>query len=184
MAARMTKPIKCKSIKVYNDILVEEWKDILDYEGLYKISNWGRVWSCRQNKILTLHRCQSDYVFIGLHKDGKVKTFRIHRLVAQHFIPNPDNLPEVNHIDEDKDNNRIDNLEWCDHKTNCNYGTRIARCVAGSSKPVVCVETGLIYPSGKYADMMFGNRQGSIAAVLSPKSRSKTAYGYHWEYLD
>ena len=51
MATRMTKPKKCESIKVYNDILVEEWKDILDYEGLYKISNWGRVWSCRQNKI-------------------------------------------------------------------------------------------------------------------------------------
>ena len=107
----------------------------------------------------------------------------LRRILCQPNRHHPDNLPEVNHIDEDKDNNRIDNLEWCDHKANCHHGTRIARCAAGNSKPVVCIETGLIYPSGKYADMMFGNRQGRIAKVLSLKSRSKTAYGYHWEYL-
>ena len=116
----------------------EIWKDILGYEGLYRVSNWGRIWSCRKNKILKLHTCQSDYVYIGLHKDGKVNPYKVHRLVAQTFIPNPNNLPEVNHIDEDKNNNRWDNLEWCDHKTNCNHGTRIARCAAGNPEAGSC----------------------------------------------
>lgn len=57
MATRMTKPNKCEATTVDNGILMEEWKDILGYEGLYKVSNWGRIWSCRQNKILILHRC-------------------------------------------------------------------------------------------------------------------------------
>lgn len=182
MSVRRTKPIKCEPVVVPKNFK-EEWKDIKGYEGLYKVSNCGRVYSLISNKLLILHRCQSDYVWIGLHKDCKTKNFKVHRLVAEHFIPNPNNLPEVNHIDEDKDNNRIDNLEWCDHKTNCHHGTRIARCAAGNSKPVVCVETGLIYPSGKFADMMFGHKQGGVAQCLSAKSRSKTMYGFHWEYV-
>lgn len=182
MATRMTKPIKCEPIIVPQDFK-EEWKDIKGYEGLYKISNCGRVYSLRQNKLLTLHRSQSDYVYIGLHKECKVRNFRVHRLVAEHFIPNLNNLTEVNHIDEDKDNNCVTNLEWVSHKDNCNHGTRNRRCAEGSSRPVVCVETGLIYPSGKFADMMFGYKQGRIASCLSPKSRAKTAYGFHWEYV-
>lgn len=184
MSALITKPIRCDPIIPEESILKEEWKDIHEYEGLYKISNWGRVWSCKQNKILILHRCNNNYVYVALHKNNKVKTFRIHRLVAYHFIDNPNNLAEVNHIDEDKDNNCILNLEYCSHKYNCNHGTRIYRSVKGNSKPVICIETGIIYPSGAYADRMFGHKQGKIASVLSNKSRLKTAYGFHWEFVD
>ena len=162
----------------------EIWKDILGYEGLYRVSNWGRVWSCRKNKILKLHTCQSDYVYIGLHKDGKVKSYKIHRLVAQTFIPNPNNLPEVNHIDEDKSNNRWDNLEWCDHKTNCNHGTRIARCAAGNSKPVKCIETGVIYSSATEAGKQLGIDQGWICNCINKKNRCRSTYGLHWEYVE
>ena len=97
--------------------------------------------------------------------------------------PNPNNLPEVNHIDEDKNNNRWDNLEWCDHKTNCNHGTRIARCAAGNSKPVRCIETGVIYSSATEASKQLGIDQGWICNCINKKNRCKSTHGLHWEYV-
>lgn len=161
----------------------EIWRDVKDYKGLYKISSNGRVWSCRQNKVLKLHTCQSGYWFIGLHKAGKVKSYKVHRLVAQHFIPNPNNLPEVNHIDEDKSNNGVDNLEWTTHKENCNHGTRIKRCADKHCKPVRCIETGIIYRSATDAARELGINQGWIANCLSDKSRVISTKGLHWEYV-
>lgn len=101
----------------------EIWKDIEGYEGLYQISNLGRVWSVRK-EIYRKPCIVSNYYGVSLTKDGHYDTFSIHRLVAEAFIPNPLNLPQVNHIDEDKLNNRADNLEWCTAKYNCNYGGR------------------------------------------------------------
>ena len=110
----------------------EIWRDIKNYEGLYQISNLGRVKRLRfinrhlnfeKEKILKPYKDGGNYYFvIGLHKDGKRKYKAIHRLVAETFIPNPNNYPVVNHKDENKLNNRIDNLEWCTHKYNSNYG--------------------------------------------------------------
>ena len=101
----------------------EIWADIEGYEGLYQISNLGRVWSIRK-EIYMKGGLVSDYYGVSLTKDGHYDTFSIHRLVAKAFIPNPLNLPQVNHKDEDKFNNRVDNLEWCDAKYNSNYGLR------------------------------------------------------------
>ena len=110
---------------------MEEWKSIPGYEGLYEVSNLGRVRSVERcdrfnrkivSKILKPNYV-SGYLRVGMYKNKTFKYYLIHRLVAQAFLPNPDNLPEVNHKDEDKSNNRVDNLEWCDRSYNMNYGT-------------------------------------------------------------
>ena len=105
--------------------LEEIWKDIQGYEGQYMVSNLGRVKSFKKNSngnILKISDDGNGYKQISLYKNGKSKTWKIHRLVAIAFIPNPNDLPQVNHKDEDPSNNCVDNLEWCDGKYNSNYG--------------------------------------------------------------
>ena len=109
----------------------EEWRPIEGYEH-YEVSNLGRVRSWINNKwrrrsapkILSLHRLTKGYLGVSLSSAPKVsKTIKVHRLVAKAFIPNPDNLPQVNHKDENKTNNCVSNLEWCTNKYNLSYGT-------------------------------------------------------------
>lgn len=114
---------------------MEEWKSIPGYEGLYEISSYGRVKSLEisyvrkdgrmyhKPEIILKPNYVSGYLRVGMYKNKTFKYYLIHRLVAQAFLPNPDNLPEVNHLDEDKSNNRVENLEWCDRSYNMNYGT-------------------------------------------------------------
>lgn len=112
--------------------MIEEWRTVKGYEGLYEVSSLGRVRSLdrydRMNRfwkgrILNLHTGTGGYLFVALSSNGKEKNYLVHRLVAQAFLPNPDNLPQVNHRDEVKINNRVENLEWCDREYNINYGT-------------------------------------------------------------
>lgn len=120
-----------------NSGMEEIWKDIPGYEGFYQVSNMGRVkhlvewrgndYSARyisNPKIVLPHLDCNGYERIRLFMWGKGKPYRIHRLVAKAFIPNPNNYPQINHIDEDKTNNRVDNLEWCTQTYNNKYGTR------------------------------------------------------------
>ena len=115
----------------------EEWRTIEGYEGLYEVSNLGRVRSLdmyvkcgygnyrlHKGKVLSPTKDTNGYLRVVLSCNGKHKSITVHRLVAQTFILNPDNLPEVNHKDEDKTNNNVDNLEWCNRKYNINYGSR------------------------------------------------------------
>ena len=118
---------------------IEIWKDYKEYEGLYQASNLGRLrsldrWVSKngsmqfiKGRILKLGNHNKGYLSVGLCKNNKEKTYLVHRIIAETFIPNPDNLPFVNHKDEDKTNNSVDNLEWCDAKYNTNYGTAIER---------------------------------------------------------
>lgn len=118
---------------------MEIWKDIKGYEGLYQISNYGNVKSLerviednkgsyiKKEKILTPTINNRGYYHIGLRNNSKTKYYYVHRLVAEAFIPNPNNYPIINHKDEDKTNNKVDNLEWCTPKYNANYGTAIQR---------------------------------------------------------
>ena len=104
----------------------EIWKDIVDYENLYQISNYGNVKSLNYRRIGKEHLLKQTtnndgYKLIMLYKNGRGKMFSIHRLVAQTFIPNVLNKKEINHIDRDKTNNCANNLEWCTHKENTDY---------------------------------------------------------------
>ena len=106
----------------------EIWKSILGFED-YTVSNLGRVMN-KHGRIMKQSNHKQGYKLIGLKKDKKLYCKQVHRLVALAFIPNPDNLPQVNHKDECKTNNCVDNLEWCDAKYNINYGTGIQRHIA------------------------------------------------------
>lgn len=104
------------------------WKDIPGYEGLYQVSNTGKVRSLNykgtgKKKIWKYAITVNTYKKIALYKNGEIKYYYIHRLVAQAFMPNPNNYPVVNHKDENKSNNVVWNLEWCTQQYNCNYGT-------------------------------------------------------------
>lgn len=163
---------------------MEEWKDIKGYEGLYQVSTMGRVRSFHEyggikQRILRLKKCKSGYVSVALAKHGTYSYVFIHRLVAQTFIPNPENCPVVNHKDENKTNNRVDNLEWCSSKYNNNYGTRNQRAIESKNKSVLCVETGRVFDSLKSA-REFTHATG-IHKVA--KGRQRTSGGYHWRYV-
>ena len=111
------------------------------YEN-YQVSNLGRLMSLNygrtgKSKLMKPIDNSNGYLFVNLCKNGKRKITTIHRLVAEAFLPNPDNLPEVNHKDENKENNRVDNLEWISPKGNCNHGTRNERVAKTKSKPVL-----------------------------------------------
>ena len=102
--------------------LTEVWKDVANYEGLYKVSNFGNVYSCRKKRNMTLNPSEiTGYVVVGLCKDGIQKLRSVHRLVAEAFIPNPLNLPVVHHMDDNKQNNCVNNLKWCTQKENVHY---------------------------------------------------------------
>ena len=119
---------------------IEIWKDYKDYEGLYQASNLGRLRSldrwvksksgsvrlCK-GKILKLYTDKYGYLKVGLSKNNKVKNYLVHRIIAETFLPNTDNLPCVNHKDEDKTNNSVDNLEYCSVLYNNTYGTRLQK---------------------------------------------------------
>lgn len=109
----------------------EIWKDIKEYNGLYKVSNLGRIKN-KNDKILTTKKT-GIYNHILLCKNGERKNFTIHKLVAMAFVPNPNNLPCINHINENKEDNRANNLEWCSYKYNNNYGNRTKKVVEKNS---------------------------------------------------
>lgn len=102
--------------------MTEVWRDIDGYENKYQISNYGRIRSVKKNIILKPMVATNGYLVACLWKDNKQKKFLIHRLVAEYFIDNPNSYPEINHKDEDKTNNNANNLEWCTHLYNMNYG--------------------------------------------------------------
>ena len=115
----------------------------ISIDDRYSVSNFGRIKSSYANKekILKPFKDAGGYLKVDLRSKGKRKTMSVHRLVALAFIPNPNNLPEINHKDKNKENNYVDNLEWCTAKYNCNYGTRI-QCKSENCKKPVCSVDG------------------------------------------
>ena len=171
----------------------EIWKDVQGYEGLYAVSDLGRVKrlagkGCKNERILKPQYNSKGYLYVSLYKCGKSVHLAVHRLVAATFIPNPDKLPEVNHKDENKTNNRVDNLEYCDGKYNCNYGTRNERRSETQrnrkdlSKPILCVETGVIFQSAREASRWIHKKNAQTNILHCLKGRTITAYGYKWQY--
>lgn len=121
---------------------MEEWRTIEGYEGLYEVSNFGRVKSLKfdKEKVLQQGKNTNGYLYVVLYKEGKVKNFLVHRLVASAFIDNPNNYPCINHKDENPSNNCVDNLEWCDQKYNVNFGTGIQRRVANTDYKTLTIK--------------------------------------------
>ena len=178
------------------NLLHEVWKPIKGYEGLYEISSLGRVRSLDRlvkgkwgkikltGKILKGVKDKDGYLVITLSKDGKQKTFKIHRLVAIHFIPNPNNYKEINHKDENKENCKYKNLEWCDKKYNANYGTRNEKLskIKGKKVNQYDLQGNFIqtYHSVKYAEKITGIKH--IYDCCNCKL--KTCGGYVWRYVN
>lgn len=178
------------------------WKPIVDYEGLYEVSNTGQIRSLfRYKKTLKYNVTKRGYCTVELFKNKLSKRLLVHRLVAEAFIPNPDNLPQVNHIDENPQNNSVNNLEWCTAKYNMNYGegaktrhlkidytTEKRKQVArenGKARavPVVQIENGIMicaYENAKIASERTGVNHSHICDVANGKR--KTAGGYVWKY--
>lgn len=175
----------------------EVWKDVLGYEGLYKVSDRGNVYSvvrkdARGNKIggrmLKPSPNTGGYLHLQLCKNGIREDKLIHRLVLEAFVENPNNLPDVNHRDEVKTNNELSNLEWCDARYNNNYGTRIERFTQTLSKKVraVNVETGevLTFSSTSGAGRK-GYHQGSVSQACRGVYNiggGNLYRGYRWSY--
>lgn len=160
-------------------------KEIEGFPG-YFIEDNGRVWSEHSNKFLKPLHDTNGYLMVNLHKDGKQYSKRIHRLVAEAFIKNPNNYDQVNHIDENKENNNINNLEWCTVSYNNNYGTHYEKCVSAlktakrATKQVQCVETKQIFSSITEASNYYNMSRQNLHQVLNNPKR--TAGGYHWIY--
>ena len=164
---------------------MEIWKDIEGYEGLYQVSNLGRVKSLKSNKekILKSNSNGHNYLRLLLCKNNKKKSLLVHRLVAKAFIPNIDNLPEVNHKDEDKTNNCADNLEWCTAKYNSNFGTRKKRLSELKNKAVIQIKEEKvinIFKSAKEAKKKTGINKISACC----RNEFKQAGGYVWKYVE
>lgn len=179
----------------------EVWKNISGYEGLYQVSNLGRIKSLphkvynkligeyiSKEKILKQGSLVRGYKGVGLYKNGKEKTQKVHRLVAEAFIPNPNNYPEVNHKNEDTSDNRVTNLEWCTSKYNSNYGTRTQRIAQknlnrNKSKRVLQLDLSgnliHVWPSASETQRN-GFSQGNVSACC--RGERKTHKGYKWQY--
>lgn len=163
----------------------EIWRPIKDYEKLYEVSNTGQVRSLcgryGELRILKQSVGSKGYMLVTLCNHGHQKTVNVHKLVANAFISNPDQLPCVNHKDEDKTNNNVSNLEWCSYYHNNTYGNRLTKSALKRSIPVRCVETEKIYTSAYAAQRETGIQQSGICWCCHGKQ--KTAGGFHWEFV-
>lgn len=170
---------------------MEEFKDIKGFEGLYMIGSCGNVFSLLSNKILKPCKNNRGYLKVGLYKERKIYKFTLHRLVAMAFIPNPNNLPQINHKDEDKTNNCIFNLEWCDNEYNMNYGTRnkrLSQIMKGNTnqikRPVEQYTINGEYIK-KYDSLKEAEKETNIDATHIGKccrGMFKQMGGYKWKY--
>lgn len=161
----------------------EEWRDVKDYCGYYQVSNFGNVYSVRSDKQLKHSKNRGGYLFVVLCTDSKPKQFKVHRLVAISFLTNPDNKPQVNHIDEDKTNNRLDNLEWVTAKENTNYGSRNKKAAKSNSKNIKVIyqdNTYEYWDSASEFAREFGIHRQHVSDVLL--GRQKTTNGMKFEY--
>lgn len=175
----------------------EEWRDIKGLEGHYQVSDRGRVRSVNRivragknkqrktnGRILVQWKTKHGYMHVNLGRRGKGV---VHRLVAMAFIPNPNNYPNVNHKDEDKTNNAVQNLEWCNHSYNALYGTCQERLLKHKNTPVEMIDKGThkvlaVFESMKKAMQITGVNKVTISMVC--RGKRKIGGGYIWRYAE
>lgn len=179
------------------DLEGETWKNIIGFESQYMVSNLGRIKSCDRilphknhgswhikERLLKQVATPYGYMAVSLQLGkGKMQTIRVHRAVADAFIPNPYNLPQVNHIDGNKKNNNVTNLEWVTEKENTTHAWENGLCdpiVKAKQKPVVNLDTGERFASIAEAERSFGKTTGAISHALHGKH--ERAHGYKWAY--
>lgn len=178
----------------------EIWKDVVGFEGLYKVSSFGRVYSVggrimgRMNnryknkpRILKLHE-RNGYLYASLKKDGKNTREKVHRAVAKAFIPNPNNYPIINHKDENKKNNRVENLEWCTYKYNLNYGSHNTKMIVSkSNNPVAQYDKNnnlvKVWLSSRAVERELGIPHSNIDNCCKERYGYKTAGGFIWKRI-
>ena len=171
----------------------EYWKPVLGYEGLYEVSNWGRVKSIRfgKERILKPYTDKRGYLNVSLCKNNKQKLFKVHRLVATAFLEIPEDLKlyigtvylQVNHKDENPQNNFVKNLEWCDAKYNCNFGTRNERRIKIISKPILqyTLDGAFVREWDSIAEC--GRNGFSLGCVcMCCRGQQKYHKGFIWKY--
>lgn len=172
----------------------EVWKDITGYEGFYQVSDFGRVRSVDRNvtykngtvvfyngQLIKPIKDKKGYYGVGLSKGGLWKRVKVHRLVAKEFIPNLNNLPQVNHKDENKSNNKVDNLEWCTNEYNRGYGSSKDR----QKRAVLQFDTKgnfIMEYESTAKTVEYGFIQGNVARCA--RGECNTHYGYVWKYKE
>lgn len=157
----------------------EIWKDIKGYEGLYQVSNMGRIKSSHNRKSFIKGRLiQKGYLQVALCSKNKREYKLIHRLVAEAFIENPSNLPQVNHKNEDKTLNIVENLEWCSNEYNHNYGTRNIRVGIANSKKIdqIDIITGQVIKTWNSSVECFNNGFHHVSDVVNGKRKQDKGY--------
>jgi hypothetical protein len=178
---------------------MEVWKDIIGVEGCYQISNLGRVKSLERytengrhvlERILKTRVNKQGYEYVSIQKNNKRVSIKIHRTVAQAFILNPSNFLEVNHKDENKLNNCVDNLEWCDRRYNANYGTAMARAAKTRADNHI-LEINQYTLDGKFIkrwrspidiERASNKKMRATNIIACCRGKYKTSYGYIWKY--
>ena len=170
----------------------EEWKDIDGYEGSYQVSNLGNIISLenksnhKQAKCLKCSITKKGYLRAYLYKNKNRRCYFVHRLVAETFIPNPNNLPCINHKDGNKLNNKVDNLEWCTHRDNnihafINGLNSTQKAVEKNEKPIILINNNTRYRSMMDACRQLGLNVTNVSRVCSGKLKHTKGYVFKLE---
>lgn len=164
----------------------EIWKEIEGYEGIYEVSNYGRVRSLKRKAPKILKQANNGYGYVMVSLDGN--SIKVHSLVAKAFIPNPENLPTIDHINKDRADNRVENLRWANYKEQ----SKDIHWGADVKNRVICIETGEVFGNALKASEWIVDQGLSVSAAHEVAKRirtlcrgtgGKTAYGYHWEFF-
>lgn len=159
--------------------MIEEWKAVPRYEGLYKVSNMGRVIGLKRNRILKSAPNEKGYQMVTLCKDGRMRTFKVHKLVAETFIGKKDGF-EVNHIDGDKSNNQVNNLEYCSHSENVKHAIKTGLLVNRRAVLMMDSEGNILRQFDSITEAETVTNAKCITRAC--KTGIKAA-GYRWKYL-
>lgn len=182
--------------------MTEEFRPVKDFERYY-VSNFGRVLNTETGRYINIREDRYGYLTVQLWKHGKGKDCKVHRLVANAFIPNPDNLDTADHLNGIKTDNRIENLQWLSRSENTKrfhreqateewknhnkevmrniYKEGVRKTTEVCSKPVICIETGIVYKSSVDAERKLNFGHGCIGGVV--KGKYKQTHGLHFKYL-